>query len=222
MNSRVILLTIRVAAGVLAAAFTIEYARRYLEREGFSIPGPVFSLSAYLLVLMVLWLSTRNLAHHLSAYAEARQQHRQAGQHGERGIRATVHRYPPSLIFLILALGVVAALLPYLPQESPASTSVYISCIGIAFCMLVVAVHLMTYRVLVGSASISIQTAVRTQEIALSEIRNVEVVTTRNGRQIVVSLSNNKAVRFGRMLTDFDSLLDALLMNADAARSARS
>lgn len=71
----------------------------------------------------------------------------------------------------------------------------YTSCIGIAFCMLVVAVHLMTYRALVGSASISIQTAVRTQEIALSEIRKVEVVTTRNGRQIVVSLSNNRAVR---------------------------
>lgn len=125
-----------------------------------------------------------------------------------------MHRYPLTLTLLVAAVGVIAALVPYLTQSF--STATFAVCFIAACGMLAVAVHLLTYRVAVKSDRICIQTAFATKEIASSEIREVGVVKTRNGPQIVVSLKNDKVLRFGRMLTNFSAMLDALVSKPGA------
>jgi hypothetical protein len=216
MERRILLLTLRAAVAIGATAFVIGFARSYLaDSWHFSIPSPIYALAGYSLLLVVLWLSTRTLITQLAAKTNLKHGGRRSDQPTVNDSLETIHRYPLTLTLSVATLGVVAALLPYLAQTS--RTSTYAICFGAACCLLVIAIHLLTYRVAVRSDRISIRTASATREIALSEIREVKVVKTRNGSQIVIALKNNKVVRFGRMLTGFSAMLDALGARSGAA-----
>jgi hypothetical protein len=212
---RILLLTLRAVLAIGATAFVLLHARDYLATHGpFSIPPGIYALAAYSLLLLVLWISARTLIRQLAADAESNRWERMLKQPKVHDRKLeTTHRYPLTLTLLIALLALVATALPYLTHNSGTAIALptYVACFGSACSLLLLAIHLATYRVAVKPDSICVHTAFHTRHVALTEIREIKVVTTRTAPQIVVLLKDNETVRFGGMLTGFGALLQALV-----------
>lgn len=221
MERRIPLLTLRAAVAIGTTAFVIVYGRSYLANSWHvSFAPPIYALASYSLLLVVLWLSTRTLIIQLRAKTNLKYGGQKNYQPTVGGSLETIHKYPLTLTFSVATLGVIAALLPFLAHNAGTSIAIptYAICLGAAFCMLMIAIHLLTYRVALRSNCISVRTVFGTREVSLDEIRDVKVVKTRNGLQIVIVFGNNKVLRFGRMLTGFSTMLDALVARSGTAR----
>jgi hypothetical protein len=218
MQRRIFLLTLRAAAAIAATGFVIAHARIYMLRDWrFSVPIPIYTIAAYSLLLIVLWLSTRTLIRQLMTSAATKRPVSRTNQSTINDSPVeTIHRYPLLLTLLVVSAGLIVGAVPYLMRNigEPIGISTYVVCFGVACILFAIAIHLLTYRVVTKLNGIVIRTTLGTREIALTEIQEATVVKTRNGSQIVVLLKNNKVIRFGRALTGFTTLLESLAAKA--------
>lgn len=207
-------LALRAAVLIAAAGFVAANARGYLlNRWGVSVAPSVYGLGAFAFVWIILWLSTRKLLRELKVNVISRKLPGIANQQETREDYAeTVHKYPALLGYLLAAVGVVFLALPYLSAEPGKSIApvTFVGCLVISFIIFVIDFYIVTYSVTITHDKILIRAFMTRREIAIADIANTDVVTTKNGPQVVVLLKNGKIVRFGRMLTDFTSLLETL------------
>jgi hypothetical protein len=213
MKLNLIMLALRAVALIGAAGFVAVNLRNYLiSRRDLSISPGLYGIAGAAFIWAVYWLSTRKLLRGLKANAKASRP--QIATHQTKaspGRADTVHRYPSGLRYLVAALGLFLVALPYLSVESGKSIALatYVGCFGIACIVFVIDIYMFAYSVTVKHDRILVK-AFGKQEIIFTDVAYTEVVTTRNGHQIVVALKNGQEVRFGRMLTDFSTMLDAL------------
>jgi hypothetical protein len=141
-----------------------------------------------------------------------------AGDH-ESDRAGRVHRYPDRLTYLlgllsatIFSIPIIVALFGgtiaptgwlycWIPACIPA---------GIAFVTL-------RYSVVVTSNKLVIRNGSTRREVLLSNVEKTEIVSTRNGPQLRVTLTDGKELRFNGMLTDFDDLASRLAVGRRAA-----
>lgn len=210
MKHRILLLTVRAAISIGVTAFILVYGKSYFAANGlFSISPTIYALGAYSLLMLVLWASTRTLVRELVANTNNREWKFDKSALDEHKL-TSIHKYPFRLTLLVAVVGLIAVILPYLNHDSRTAISTYVVCFGAACVMFVIAVYLFSYRVVVKPNSIRIHTIFKTRDIALTEIREIRVLRTRNGPQIVLLLKNNETDRFGCMLTGFSTLLHEL------------
>ncbi len=218
MQRRIFLLTLRAAAAIAATGFVIAHVRIYLLMHWHvSVPIPIYTIAAYSLLLIVLWLSTRTLIRELMVNSASERPVSRTNQSTTNDSPVeTMHRYSLPLTLLVVSAGLIVGAVPYLIRNfgEPIGISIYVVCLGAACILFAIAIHLLTYRVVTKLNSIVIRTTLGTREIALTEIQAATVVKTRNGSQIVVLLKNNKVIRFGRALTGFTTLLESLAAKA--------
>ena len=213
MKSAPLLLALRAAALIAAAGFAAENVRGYLtSRWGLSVSPRLYGVLALTFIWVVFWLSTRNLLRKLRADANVPRPPIAGHQpKASEGRDATVHRYPLQLTYLVGALGFFLIALPYLSVEPGKTVALvtYAACFGIACIVFAIDYYIFTYSVTVEHDAIVVQ-AFGKRSISFSDVANIEVVKTKNGQQIVVALKDGHIIRFGRMLTDFSLMLDAL------------
>jgi hypothetical protein len=210
---KLVLLGLRAAAFIALAGFVVAEARDYLmSRWDLSISPELYGVLAFITIWLVVSLSTLRLFHEIRARAEIPRP--QIGGHQLKAAEShtkTVHRYPWLLRYLVAAIGVYFLALPYLHAEPGKSIALvtYALCFGLGFLQLAVAFYMFTYSVTLKHDRILVNAFGR-REIAFSDVTDTKVVRTANGRQIVVTLKNGRVFRFGGMLTDFSTILDAL------------
>jgi hypothetical protein len=214
MKLRQVLLLLRAAVFIVAAAFVSAEARDYFARRwDLSISPQLYAVLASAFVWIVISLSTRRLFRELRADAEAPRPQIAAHQlkAGESRIE-TVHRYPLLMRYPVAAVGLYFVALPYFSVEPGKSIALvtYAGPFSLAFFMLAVALYMFAYSVTLKHDRIIVQVLGRRREIAFSDMADTKVVRTRNGRQIVVTLKNGEIFRFGGRLTGFSTILDAL------------
>ena len=207
-------LALRAAILIAAAGFVAANARGYLLRRwGVSVAPSVYGIGAFAFIWIILWLSTRKLLRELKINGAKRKLPGIASQQETCEDHAkTVHKYPSLLGYLLTSVGVVFLALPYLSAEPGKSIApaTFVGCLVTSFIIFVIDFYVVTYSVTITHDKILIRKFTTRREIAIADIANTDVVTTKNGPQVVVLLKNGKIVRFGRMLTDFASLLETL------------
>jgi hypothetical protein len=115
-------------------------------------------------------------------------------------------------MLLVVALGLLTVLVPYLDHKATGQTSVstYFVCFGVSAALFVAAAYLFTYRLVMDGNSMRITSVFGERQIAVCDIRDIAVTKTRNGRQVVITLKDSHAIRLGESLNDFELLLSAL------------
>jgi len=208
------LLALRAAACIAAIGFAVIYAKEYVLRQTHLGVSPrVYGVLGLALIWSVVWLSTRRLFSK-PAIASKDQSIHSTTVASERtpARQQTIHKYPRRLGFLSILVGAVFLLLPYLSADPGKSIAVvtYVVCFGVAFTAFAIAAYILSYSVTIKRDNIVVKTF-RTRELSFVDISKTEIISTKNGPQAFVSLRNGRIVRFGGMLTNFDSLSEGLI-----------
>lgn len=217
MSSRIILLTLRTVALIVAVGVVLIIGRDYILSElGTSFVRWIYGVFGLLVLWITLWLSTRSLLLELRSNRRHVSRSLPEEARSERSVGSS-HKYPLRLAVITSAFGLCLVSLPFLSATPNSSVApvMYICSFGAATVLFVIALWLLLYSVTIKRDGIVVS-AFTSKEIAFEQIAETSVVTTRNGPQIVVSLKNGHVLRFGRQLTGFIAMRDVLMSKSSS------
>jgi len=209
----ILLLAIRAAFFIVAAGSFAVHAREYLNNQWkISIPPLLYGVLGFIFLWLVFWLSTRRLFSDVIAYTKVSRQQATADRPRSNDTHLdTDHRYPRRLRYLLAAFGLFLVALPFISAEPGKDIAIvtYACCFTFAFIVFAIDLYVCIYAVFVRHDGLIIH-AFGQRKIRFAEMAGTEIVKTKNGSQIVLSLKNGHVIRFGGMLTDFSKLSEAL------------
>jgi hypothetical protein len=201
----------------IAALLAIKARELLLTRGDIHIPSFIYTWIVYVFIVLVVWLSTRKLFQELKADANEKVNKQyltkqpNATETSESPLSDTDFRYPAFLGFLVLVVAIYWFSVPFyfLAPKQSSNLSGFLLFFGLGIATLWYGVHCFRYRVRITASAILIRNY-RDHEYALSEIRKIDIVSSKVGPVVVVTLASNEKLRFSKMLKGFDNLVRIL------------
>lgn len=125
-----------------------------------------------------------------------------------------VHRYPDRLIYLLGLLSATIFSIPIIVALSGGT----IAPMGWLYCWITacvptgIAFYVLRYSVVVTGTKLVIRKGASRHEVLLADFEKTEIVSARNGPQLKVTLASGEELWFNGMLTDFDDLVNELMV----------
>ena len=131
-----------------------------------------------------------------------------------------IHRYPDRLIYLLAGLSATIFCIPMiLLFAGEAITPAGLLSIWVpAGIPAILAFSALRYSVVINGDIFVIKTALSIREVRLAEIAKTAIVSARNGPQLKVELMDGTVMWFNGMLTDFDGLVNELVVRQPGVR----